>query len=207
MDIYMEKEHIPESLMGLADVEGISVMDGLRFCGGVKDFEQFLDSFYEEIEDRASELEIAYERGDIPFFTIKVHALKTCARIIGAKELSAQAAALEKAGKAEDIVYIEDNKDEMLELLRSYKYRLKDYMDEKARMLAEKLPISDYELGQAFDALKEIGPTEDFDALEMILTELKRYRLDDKHAKAAKEVEHLLRNLDWDGLNRLLKHY
>lgn len=205
MDTTTVKEKIPYALMGLADIEGLSVLDGLRFCGSIREFEKFIDSFYQDIENKAVEIESAYESGDIPFFTIKVHALKTTARMIGAKELSVRAAEMEKAGKAEDIVYIDDNKDALINLLRSYSFKLKGYMEEKAARKAAKKPISQAELGEAFDALKEITAVRDYDGVEMILEELDKYQLPELQNKTTITIKSMLYRLEWDKIDELLK--
>ncbi|WP_090165672.1 hypothetical protein [Pseudobutyrivibrio sp. 49] len=42
----MAEYQVPEELIGLSEVEGISISDGLMYCGSVRDFEKFLESFF-----------------------------------------------------------------------------------------------------------------------------------------------------------------
>ena len=200
----MAEYQVPEELIGLSEVEGISISDGLMYCGSVRDFEKFLESFYRDIESRADEIEDAFRKGDLLYFTIRVHALKTTARVIGATGLAELAAALECAGKAEDTQFIQNNIKVLISLFKSYKIRLSGYMAEKQKQKEQKRPISDEELEEAFSALREIAPTMNYDSLEMILEELSFYRLPPDKQSQVNEIERLLHGLDWDGIDNVL---
>lgn len=195
---------VPQELIGLSGVDGISISDGLRYCGSVRDFDKYLKSFYLDIDEKIAELEKSFKEGDISYFTVKVHALKTASRIIGATEMCELAYSLEMAGKKNELSVIDKNLDHLLELYRSYKERLLPYMQEKQKRLENKKPISDDELEEAFDALKEVVPTLDTDGVEMILEELSLYELPQDKQAIVDKVENMLRQCDWDGLEELL---
>ncbi len=110
---------------GFAEIEGISMEDGIKYCGGEEPFKKFLGAFAEKIDVKSDEIEDAYNRGDISFYTIKVHALKSTSKMIGAKELSGLAESLEIAGNEGNQAYIDENTGRLLELYRSYKEKLK----------------------------------------------------------------------------------
>ena len=61
------------------------------------------------------------EAGDWKNYTVKVHALKSTALLVGAKELSEEARALEMAGKSEDLVFIKENTVKTMDHLMSLK--------------------------------------------------------------------------------------
>ncbi|WP_287389333.1 Hpt domain-containing protein [Lachnospira sp.] len=197
-------DNVPQELIGLSGVEGISISDGLRYCGSVREFDKYLKSFYLDIDEKVSELEKSFKEGDISFFTVKVHALKTASRIIGATEMCELAYSLEMAGKSNNLSIIDENLGHLLELYRSYKERLHPYMQEKKKRLENKKPISEEELDEAFDALKEVVPTLDVDGVEMILEELSLYHLPLDKQEVVDKVESMLRKCDWDGLEELL---
>ncbi|MBO5622000.1 MAG: DegV family EDD domain-containing protein, partial [Butyrivibrio sp.] len=111
-------------MSGMSDKEGISLEDGLKYCGSKQALDKFLNAFRENIDTKSNEIEDAYNRGDISFYTIKVHALKTTSRMIGAKELSSLAESLEMAGKEGNQSYIDENTSKLLKLYRSYKEKL-----------------------------------------------------------------------------------
>lgn len=188
----------------LSKVDGISLMDGLKYCGSLKDFDKFLESFYCDIDYNAQVLEDSYASGDIALFTIKVHALKTSARMIGATELSSEALELEMAGKAGNIAYIKANLSELLSLLRSYKEKLGAYITEKQRKAAIKKPISEDELSQAFDALREVCPSMDYGAVEMILDELNTYQIPQNHREQINKITTHFHRMEWEEIDKLL---
>ncbi len=196
--------NLPAELKGLSEVEGISIESGLKFCGSVREFDKFLEAFYYDIDGKQAELLDAFQNGDIEYFTIKAHALKTSARMIGAKQLSEMALGLEMAGKANDKGYIKANLDDFIKLYVSYKTRLFPYMSWKQQQKANKRPISEEELKEAFAALKEVCPSMDYDAVEMILEELDKYKLPTQTQKRVAEITKQLRRMDWDKIEILL---
>ena len=204
MDAIMSEYAVPQEFIELSEVDGISISDGLRYCGSIKDFQRFLEAFYLDIDGRAAELDASYRRGDISYFTIKVHALKSTARVIGAVQLGEMALTLELAGKAGDISLIDEKIEDCLILLKSYKGRLNKYMLEVQKQREDKKVISEDELGEAFAALREIVPTLDVDAVEMILEELDHYQLPEEAQQEVDEINRLLRQFDWDHLEELL---
>jgi signal transduction histidine kinase/DNA-binding response OmpR family regulator len=84
----------------IASIAGVDVALGLSRIGGkAKDYLEMLAAFVRSMEER---LEALDPNGDIKTFTIHVHALKSAAANIGASAVSAEAAALEAAGMAND---------------------------------------------------------------------------------------------------------
>ena len=188
----------------LSKVDGISLMDGLQYCGSLKDFDKFLESFYHDIEENAALIEEAYNQGNIELFTIKVHALKTSARMIGATELASDALDLEMAGKSGNTAFIAANIEDFLSLFRSYCQKLEGYMIEKQRLAAVKKPITKEELADAYAALREVCPTMDYSAVEMILEELNTYQLPEEDQKTITEFKKHFHKLEWEEMQQTL---
>lgn len=188
----------------LSKVDGISIMEGLQYCGSLKDFEKFLDSFYHDIEESATLIEEAYKQGNIELFTIKVHALKTSARMIGATELASDALDLEMAGKSGNLAFIAANIEDFLSLFRSYCQKLEGYMIEKQRLAAVKKPITKEELADAYAALREVCPTMDYSAVEMILEELNTYQLPEEDQKQITIFKNHFHKLEWEEMEQIL---
>ncbi len=201
-DAVSEPEELPEEFLWIQETEGISLEEGIRNSGGISSFIFSLKLFYDTIEDNAAVIEKAWREDDIRFFTVKVHALKTSARIVGARELSRQAEALEEAGNHEDREAILAGTEQLLELYRSYETRLRR-LEEPAGE-EEKESVDPQELKEAYEALREIIPGMDYDGVEMILKELAAYRLPAEDARRVKQLEKLLKALDWDGMEALI---
>ncbi len=90
-------------------------------------FKLFLDS----IPEKSEELDGLYDTEDWKNYTIKVHALKSSARLIGANELADEAMGLEKAGKAGDIDTIRAGHEDMIAHLWTYQKPLEDILGQE----------------------------------------------------------------------------
>ena len=83
---------------------------GLDYCGGEEDFyREMLRMFCAQGGEKRAEIASLYERENWPDYAVKVHALKSTSLTIGAEKLSAQAKALELAGKQGDVDYIREH--------------------------------------------------------------------------------------------------
>ena len=202
-DAEVISDELPEDMLWLNDTEGISVPDGIRNSGGVDQFIFSLNMFRDTLDDNADVISKAYSDGDIRLYTVKVHALKTSARIIGANRLSELAQALENAGKAEDRDYIAANSEEFMALYRSYSEKLAPLGKPEDDSSLE--PISDAELTDMYNALKELIPQMDYDGVEMVLEQLGGYRLPEKDAERFRELTKAFRKVDWDGMEELIR--
>ena len=174
----------------------------MKFCGSKESFVKAIGNFRNALPDRAAEIEDAFDREDWEFYTIKVHALKSSARIIGAAELSKKAEALEEAGKNNDIDTIKRDTEELLGLYRSYLDRLPG--DEKAEDAEQKPPADPDTIADALSALVEIAEGMDYDSAEMVLEEIAGYSLPAGDEALFAELGKRLKHLDWDGMSALL---
>ncbi|WP_051201033.1 DegV family protein [Butyrivibrio sp. XPD2002] len=100
---------------------GIDSAIALDYSGSEEALLSIIEIFYESIDKKADEIEALYNSGDYKNYTIKVHALKSSARLIGATELGEHAEALEMAGKANNLEFIKENTAKTLDELRNYK--------------------------------------------------------------------------------------
>ena len=108
-----ERAVLPEWLtsLNILDTEA-----GLKNCGSAGGYLAVLTTFYKTSEDKLTEIQGYYDDSDWENFTVKVHALKSSARIIGAMELSELAERLETAGKEKNIEFIRENVTMMLKM-------------------------------------------------------------------------------------------
>jgi len=202
-DAVEQPDELPENMLWITETEGISLEEGVKNAGGISSFIFSLKLFLETIDDNSSVIEKAYQDEDIRLYTVKVHALKSSARIIGAKMLSQLAEKLEEAGNNEDKAFIRENNEKLLTDYRSYKEklsRLNDTSDED-----DKEMIPEDELKEAYSALKEVIPQMDYDSVEMILEQLGEYRLPSEDKERIDEISRMLKLLDWDGMEKLME--
>ena len=76
----------------------IRLKEARKYLGSDELLKNALQSFYEQIPDKADEIERLSKEKDYENYTIQVHALKSSARLIGANELSEMARTLEECG-------------------------------------------------------------------------------------------------------------
>jgi signal transduction histidine kinase/CheY-like chemotaxis protein/HPt (histidine-containing phosphotransfer) domain-containing protein len=84
-------------------IPGVDVKQGINMTGGtIEGYKKVLSLFRRDAEERLPLLREPPEPEALPLVVTQVHALKSASATIGAAEVSAEAAALEAAGKAGD---------------------------------------------------------------------------------------------------------
>ncbi|MBR3735779.1 MAG: response regulator, partial [Lachnospiraceae bacterium] len=97
-------------------VGGINMEEGLKYCAGDEEFyRSLLREYQDTYPERTQELVTAIDASDMGNYAVKVHALKSVSRTIGATELADAAFELEKAAKAGDIDTVKEKHPVMLE--------------------------------------------------------------------------------------------
>lgn len=203
-DAVEEITEIPEDMKWIYDVAEISVDEGIKNSGGISGFIFALKLFYDTLDGNKKVISDAYNDGNIRLYTIKVHALKSSARIIGAGTLSEHAAALEDAGNRQDMDFINSHNTPFIMEYESFKEILSRLNPEEEDDDEGKEPISEDELNEAYQALSDSVPQMDYDTVETILQELSQFKLPDDARKNIKRFSELLKTFDWDGMEELI---
>ncbi|MBR5408295.1 MAG: response regulator [Lachnospiraceae bacterium] len=201
-DAVEDLKEIPSDLQWIYETEGINVPEGIKNSGSISNFIFSLNLFLDTIEGNAKVLRDSYESGNIRLYTIKVHSLKSSAKIVGALELAAFAEKLEKAGNREDKNYIDANEGKFLSDYETFGEKLSRLHDETENEDKEAIP--DKELEKAYRALYDVIPQMDYDSVEMILEQLNEYALPKEDARIMKELKKKLKIFDWDGMEELI---
>ena len=191
------EEQLP---LWLTSVEDINTKEGLKNCGSVEGYLSVLSVFNGTAAAKADEIEELYNKKDIPGYTIKVHALKSSARIIGAAELSELARTLEDAGKSNDTGYIEQNTDRLLHMYRDLGDKLTGDEAEDAKEMIDPAAMK-----EAYQTIYEIAGSMDYGLMDGILSDLKNYAMMDKDKENIHNIEKHLTELDWEAIAALAK--
>ena len=197
-----ENEQIPLELAGLNELDWIDVKMGIHNSGSAEAYLPLLRIFHASLEEKASELERLLAEGDIENYTIKVHALKSSARIIGAYAFGEKAQKLEDAGKSRDIEYIRDHNTAFVEEYRSFKGPLAELFDEEegiGKPEADTTFVKD-----KLDRIREAADDMDCDMLQEIFREMDKYSIPDVYTQLWKSLREASANYDYDILIRLL---
>ncbi|MBR6326245.1 MAG: response regulator [Lachnospiraceae bacterium] len=200
-----DEEKIHESIRHLRSMDGLSVDQGITNCGSGESLLSVLRVFHDTGEAKAKEIEQYYAQEDWANYTVKVHALKSSARIIGAQELSDLARTLEEAGKAGNLATIRERTAELLEDYRRLNGQL-DLLNAKEQAPEEAAQSTgEAEVQDAKEALLEASEMMDYGLAEGILKELGGRNLTGQDRAFFEKVKERLLELDWDGITELLK--
>ena len=195
---YTEHTALPQWLREALEIDADQ---GIKNCGSKESFFSVLKVFHQTAQQKADEIEKLYEQGDLENYTIKVHALKSSARIIGAAELSDQAKELELAGKRKDTDYIRQNTEALLNNYRALDERLQN-LDRSA----DGRPLLSEDMRrEAFQTMAEIAESMDFGMMENLLQDLRKYELSPEDTNTLKQIEGMLMELDWDEIEKTVR--
>ncbi len=196
---------LPEQLYS---IDGLNIDEGLRNCGSEDGYLSALAIFCNSAGKNADEIQGYYNTEDWENYTIKVHALKSSARIIGLIELSECAKQLEEAGNSGDIDFIRENTDKLLILYRSFTEKLKWLSESDGTEDDDDKPLADQDfLEDAFTSLEEFGGQMDYDMVETVITSVEEYRLPPDIKNIFDEVNEAFMNLDWNGIKVAAHRY
>lgn len=190
MEVHTENKAPQETeklqIMDLNDIDGLDKSIGLSYVADDEElYHEVLMEFADESDKRAEEIEQFLLEGDISDYVIRVHALKSLAKTIGAMELSEHAKELEERGTAADMEVVYDKTPALLKEYRELGRTLKEYgkqnggdnsgVDDIAEE-RELLPLDKEKLAEKLGQL--INCLEEYDSFgaEEILEEIKQYR-------------------------------
>jgi len=185
----------------LKNCKELDTANGVYYCGGISGYLSVLTNYHSSIKDDADTIEDYYRSDDIANYKIKVHAIKSTSRAIGATALSEKARLLEEAGDAGDINYIRNNTDEMLKEYRSY-IEILSPLDISKTDLPD---IPEDILSDAYAAIAEFTETKDYDLTHMVTESVKEYKLSPNDEKCFAAIRTCLSRMDWDGIKEILK--
>lgn len=159
-------------------VKDLDMNTGMMYCGGEEAYKLILEEYARKGSKNWEDLARLFQEMDWKNYTIAVHAIKSSMLSIGAKELSEQAKALEFAGKAGDIDFIQKNHSEMLALLKQTIANIVEAvgMIDESESEEELLPeISEDEFEHLAIAFEDAMYDLDGVAMKQILEQLSQY--------------------------------
>lgn len=185
-----QSEHLEEE-KGMEEIKELDVATGELYCGGPEGFKEILIEFIETAVESRQELEQLFQQKDWENYVIKVHALKSCMKTIGATQLSEHALELEMAGKNGNIDLIMEKHAALLKEHQNLFRALVQYPQMKedlkedviAANLSDKIELPVVE--DNVDGLESISP--------------------DTFLSMLKEFEAATYNLDGDTMSRIVE--
>ena len=192
------------------EIEGIDPKKALINNGSEDTFKTVLKIFYDSSGQRIAEIKDFYEGKDWKNYTIKVHALKSSARMIGADYLADKAMALEEAGKEENIEFIEKETGSILEELSKFVKGLEAVFPKEEEKEAENeeidsVNISDgFIIDMAYDTIRDSIYSENYRMVGMTLCEIADYEMPAEDSEKFEKMRLLFAKEDYEGIKNLL---
>ncbi len=198
------EDEIPEMLEPLSGQDFIDIPLGIKNSGDTESYISLLKIFYEFLDAKADEIEDYYKAENWKDYTIKVHALKSSARIIGATAFGEEAQLLENAGKSGDTKYIhEHHRDFMNEYLR-FKEPLSKVFDKGAED-DEKPEVDMKMMKNVYEEIALAADEMDVERLESIFTEMEAYRIPESEKALFKKLAEATDRYDYDSIVEMLR--
>ncbi|MBQ2136651.1 MAG: Hpt domain-containing protein, partial [Selenomonas sp.] len=200
-----ENMDIPESLAPLKGADWLDLSIGIQNSGSAEAYLPLLRIFYDSIDEMEHAIEGFYADRNLKDYTIKVHALKSSARIIGAKDFGEEAQLLENAGKAGNMDYIRAHHEKFIETYRGFKAPLAAVFAAAQLMDDTDKPEADMELmASVYEEMQAAAEDMDCDRLEDILTEMDEYRIPAADAELYKKIRQAVEHYDYETILSLL---
>jgi signal transduction histidine kinase/CheY-like chemotaxis protein/HPt (histidine-containing phosphotransfer) domain-containing protein len=193
---------IPDFLFQLDELD---VGSGLNHCGSGESYMATLKMYLDTAAKNADDIESFWAAGDIKNTTIKIHALKSTSRVIGALELGEFAARLEKAGDHGDTETIDR---ELAGLLSQYRKLAEDLepLNEHPDPESDERPfITEEELNEAYRTLSEFCASFDFDSVVHVAQTLEGYRIPEDEATRVDAIIKAVDNFDYEMIPGIIK--
>lgn len=185
--------------------EDLAFKEAVENIGNYETYSKIVKTFYNTIEKNVTEIEAFYKQKEFKSYTISVHALKSSARIIGAKKLSLLAEKLEKAGKENDVSFIEENTEQLLILYKSYERILKPIV-EKKESDSEKASLSKDDFISILNEIQDSCQTCDLPIIEEKADILSKHQLPIKDNVQEKldELFAAIENIDFEKIEEVI---
>ena len=170
--------------------------------------------FISLIQENSDLIQKLFTDGNYKDYTIKVHALKSAARIVGAEKLSLMAEELEKEGKKlqEETEVSEDSLSdikiktkEMLDYYRSYIDLLEPVKKYDEADDAEKLEASEEEVTAIKNAILNACENFDLVTVEEEFEKLKKIKLPPELSSKMQELSKAVENIEFEEIKSILK--
>jgi signal transduction histidine kinase/ActR/RegA family two-component response regulator/HPt (histidine-containing phosphotransfer) domain-containing protein len=196
-----EDSFIPDFIF---KIEGLDANSGLTHCGSPEAYVGTLEMYLDAADKTADEIEKYWNAKDLKNMTVKVHALKSTSRVIGAHELGDFAARLEKAGETGDTKTLEK---ELGKLLEQYMALVKELepLEIKDDEAGDGRPlISEQEMKEAYSKLSEGCSSFDYDLVVNIVKSLEGYSFPEDEAARFEAIKKAVDNFDYDQIPEIL---
>ena len=178
----------------LKSIDEIDCQAALKNCASQELLLSTIKQYHSSINQKALELQQFFESEDWENYGIKVHALKSTSRLIGAINLSKLAEHLEDCINNNTISEILNKHKNLIDTFLSFRYILQPLIEDENDKNPKK-EISEEELTQKIKEIGELADAFDIDGLDNLIKEISSYQIpldfSDKFDKIRTSVENV----------------
>jgi HPt (histidine-containing phosphotransfer) domain-containing protein len=220
---YLPQDYIEESPASLAtstddsdknssalekfkEIEELDLEAAIQNCGSAELFITTLNQYYSSIKSKTSELQQFYDNGDWSNYCIKVHALKSTSRLIGALSISKLAEQLEKYSNNNDVEKIQKKHKTLINKCLRFEKKLTPLLNNNLEQ-APQNEISSEELSQKIRQIIECTNDFDIDGLDNLMKELSSVKLPLDFSQKFDKILNCVQNIDFKELKNLLSEW
>ena len=190
---------LPEQLYGIGEID---TEQGVLHCGNNETYLETLAIYADSVTANADEIENYLANGDLKNATVKIHALKSTSRVVGAMELGALAERLEKAGNENDAETVNAGVGELLSRYRALGEKLSSPI---ARDDDSELPlITDGELNDAYTLIREFLSVADYDSALQVIDGISGYSFPENEKDRFAKLKKAAAEVDYDTIAKIL---
>ena len=183
------------------EIPGIDPEAAVKNSGSEEAFLSVLKIYYDSYEVKSGEIQKFFDSEDWENYTIKVHALKSSSRLVGAIQLGNDAEAMEMAGKERETGYITAHHEALMNEYRT----IIDALTPELGVADDRPDIPADMLKDAYAGLSEFAEAMDYELAKMVTDSVKEYRLPEDDSERFVRLGECLSRLDWDGIKEILK--
>ena len=206
-ETYLAPEDEPSEKKEYLNLEGIDTATAIKNSGSEEAFKTVLKIFHDSIPDRSEELENSLSSGDYQNYTVKIHALKSSSRLVGAMELGKMAEDLEMAGKEGNEEFIKANHPLAMKEYLKFKEILSPLFTEEEPGEEEEpdKPLADkYLMESIYEDILDASEKEDQGRIMAILDEIGEFSLTAPDKEKLDIVREKIGIPDFDGIKEII---
>lgn len=132
-----QREEVEKLPLWLKLVPQIDLMAGISNCGSAEDYLDALYVFYSSIDEKSEEIEHFLYYEEWTMYALRIHSLKSMARLVGAKKLADKAADLEAAARSENYRIVHRDTPDFIASYREFKKLLSELSSEDVLNIEE----------------------------------------------------------------------
>ena len=189
----------------IRDIDEIDVETGIKNCGGEEGYIETIKIYAGTVEANANDTERFWLDGDIKNATIKIHAMKSSSRIIGATDLGELAQELENAGHENDAEKLGARIDELLERYRRIGEALAPLINTDETDESELPMIGEEDLRELYTGIREFLSVNEFSSAVELIENLKKYSVPESERERRKALIKAADDLEYEMIPEIME--